>query len=526
MEYVTQSIGAVSGVETIRTLADAIGLPSFTIDELAQRTGVSPRTVATVRRRYAQVFERLPTAEHARGRPPVCWRLRPEKVDEVVRAIESHQAELQAALGTKWRVAVADAPATDLAESSLIMAADALMRPAESTEEASQLVAAARHSLVAAGFDTDGTPWSSQLDSKHVSMAGLIAAAADLIDAHIMNDYQQVERAQERALLRIGEAAKCMTAPEWLPLARRILNLEREIDAFHPEVNTISVSDDVGKEAQEELIRGDAAGWSASGLASIEKRDILFENIDRAVKISILKEYFSRVLKVSKGERVPVGQGLSYIQKGIISVYVTITAARGRTARKVRLADLSIGQFFGETVALVPGHQHSADLIAAKECRVRALREPNRIDEHSQIDVFRNLIGRYPQIGINLGAELSRRLRRTNRLVPTHPRGRVALLLLETANEEDPTASIPRLQNMTPKAIVDAAGVSRDAVIHALNKFEQEQVVQREGDAITIIDRNKLAQEILIDGLASIHRLNRGLIRRVDARQGYGKVVK
>lgn len=496
-----QSMAAVSGVETIRTLAEAIGLSSFTIDELAQRTGVSPRTVATVRRRYEQVFERLPSAGHARGRPPVCWRLRPEKVDEVVRAIESHQAELQAALGTKWRAAVTDAPPTDLAESSLIMAADALMRPAETTEEASQLVAAARHSLVAAGFDPDGTPWSNQLDSKHESMAALIAAAADLTDAHMMNDHQQVETAQEQALLRIGDAAKCMTVPEWLPLARRILDLNREIDALRSEVNAVSVPNNAEAEAQEGLMRGDAVEWSALGLTSIDKRDILFENIDKSEKLSILKEYFSTVLQVPKGDRVPVEQGLSYIQKGIVSVYVTITAARGGSSRKVRLADLSIGQFFGETVALVPGRQRSADLVAARECRVRALREPNSVDEHTQIDVFRNLIGKYPQIGINLGAELSRRLRRTNRLVPTHPRGRVALLLLETANEEDPTAAIPRLQNMTPGAIVDAAGVSRNAVIHTLTKFEQEQVVQREGDAITIIDRNKLAQEILIESL-------------------------
>jgi CRP-like cAMP-binding protein len=494
-----RSMGAVSGGETIKTLAEAIGLPSFTVDELAQRTGVSPRTVATVRRRYAQVFERLPSAGHARGRPPVCWRLRPEKVDEVVRAIESHQAELQSALGAKWRAAVADTPATDLAESSLIMAADALMHPAESAEEAGQLVAAARHSLVAAGFDPDGTPWSNQLDSKHVTMAGLIAAAADLIDAHMMNDRERVETAQERVLLRIGDAASCMAASEWLPLAQRILNLNKEIDNFHSEVNPVSASDNAEAETQEALMHGGAAEWSALGLASIEKRDILFENIARNEKLSILKEYFSRVLQVPKGERVPVEQGLSYIQKGIVSVYVTITATRGKTSRKVRLADLGVGQFFGETVALVPDRQHSADLVAARECRVRALREPNSVDEYSQTDVFRNLVGKYPQIGINLGAELSRRLRRTNRLVPTHPRGRVALLLLETANEEDPTATIPRLQNMTPKAIVDAAGVSRDAVINALRKFEEEQVVQREGDAITIIDRNKLAQEILIN---------------------------
>ena len=60
----------VTGVETIKTLVACLGVPDFTVDELAQQAGVSRRTVDTVVRRYEHAFDRLPSGKQAGpGRP-------------------------------------------------------------------------------------------------------------------------------------------------------------------------------------------------------------------------------------------------------------------------------------------------------------------------------------------------------------------------------------------------------------------------------------------------------------------------
>src|SRR5215813_668758 len=85
-----EPLSGVSGVETLKVLAGAVDLPDFTVDGLARHTGVSRRTVDTVRRRYAEVFERLETRDRpARGRPAVRWRLRPDQVDRVLTLVGS-----------------------------------------------------------------------------------------------------------------------------------------------------------------------------------------------------------------------------------------------------------------------------------------------------------------------------------------------------------------------------------------------------------------------------------------------------
>src|ERR1700740_2734013 len=103
------ALADVTGVETIKTLVACLGVPDFTVDELAQQTGVSRRTVDTVVRRYQHAFDKMPSGKQGVGpaRPPVRWRLRTDHLDEVLAAIDSHQS----ALGGSWRPeTAADAP--------------------------------------------------------------------------------------------------------------------------------------------------------------------------------------------------------------------------------------------------------------------------------------------------------------------------------------------------------------------------------------------------------------------------------
>jgi hypothetical protein len=197
-----------------------LGVPDFTVDELAQQTGVSRRTVDTVVRRYQHAFDRLPSGkQNGPGRPPVRWSLRTDHLDEVLAAVDLHQS----ALGTGWRSEAADAPEPDTVEASLIMAAAAITRGSDDPEQAKQLVAAARNSLAAAGFDSDGSPWTRQPDQELASRARFIAAVADVVDACLSDDQQRIDQAQARAMPHLEGAKRYMSATEWLPLAQRVL---------------------------------------------------------------------------------------------------------------------------------------------------------------------------------------------------------------------------------------------------------------------------------------------------------------
>jgi len=215
-----QALADVTGVETIKTLVACLGVPDFTVDELAQQTGVSRRTVDTVVRRYQYAFDRLPSGKQdGPGRPPVRWRLRSNYLDEVLAAVDSHQSALDA----DWRSEVADAPGRDSAEASLIMAAAALARGSDDAEQAKQLVAVARNSLGAAGFGSDGSPWTGQPDQELAGRARFIAAVADVADACLSDDQQRIDQAQARAIPHLEDAKRYMSATEWMPLAQKVL---------------------------------------------------------------------------------------------------------------------------------------------------------------------------------------------------------------------------------------------------------------------------------------------------------------
>ena len=69
-----RALAEVTGIETIKVLLACLGVPDFTVDELAQQTRVSRRTVDTVVRRYRHAFDRVPSGKPGgRGRPPVRW---------------------------------------------------------------------------------------------------------------------------------------------------------------------------------------------------------------------------------------------------------------------------------------------------------------------------------------------------------------------------------------------------------------------------------------------------------------------
>src|SRR4051794_35267396 len=86
-------VESVSNAETMKTLAGAADLPRFTIDALAKYVDVPRSTVDAIRRRYSDLFERVgPVSRRGRDRPPVQWRLRWDRVDEVGQVVDRLRA--------------------------------------------------------------------------------------------------------------------------------------------------------------------------------------------------------------------------------------------------------------------------------------------------------------------------------------------------------------------------------------------------------------------------------------------------
>ena len=218
----TEPLDGVSGVETVKTLAGAVDLLSFTIDGLAKHTGVSRRTVDTVRRRYEHAFERLEESSPRRpGRPAIRWRLRPEQVDRVITVVGS----LQGSLNASERLAMAEHPDEDLSDSLITVAADGLARISDcSATETIQLLSAARDSLAAAGFGAVDDAETNPSDENLAKKAAFVGSVADLIDAVRSNRQKQIDIAQAKAMSLAMSTASYMPAGYWLPLAKRVVN--------------------------------------------------------------------------------------------------------------------------------------------------------------------------------------------------------------------------------------------------------------------------------------------------------------
>jgi hypothetical protein len=218
-----KKLGTVSGVETLKTLAGAVGIASFTVRSLAQRTGVSRETVDTVLRRHRGAFKRLNTIPGGgRGRPQVRWQLRSDAIDEVVAEVQ----RLQGTIGGE-PYGSADRPEPDLVEASLTMAADSVLRaPVDDPDTARLLIATARASLVAAGFDdvlSDTSQGSLPGASPEEERARLINAVADVVEADLTGDPAYIDLSQAKALPLVREAKASMSAEQWLPLANQVI---------------------------------------------------------------------------------------------------------------------------------------------------------------------------------------------------------------------------------------------------------------------------------------------------------------
>ena len=179
------------------------------------------------------------------------------------------------------------------------------------------------------------------------------------------------------------------------------------------------------------------------------------------------------------------GEQCFFVVKG--SVKVTRLSKDGR---EVILAMLDEGDFFGE-MSLLDGKSRSANVIALEKTEVLTL---NRKD-------FLIVLQEYPKIAIQLLKELASRLRKSDRQIASlslsDAEKRIALCIIRFADERGKIrngrvsiAKIPIQQD-----IANMAGTSRETVSRALNVLEKEQLIDRNGRELVIIDYKKFIKE-------------------------------
>ena len=179
------------------------------------------------------------------------------------------------------------------------------------------------------------------------------------------------------------------------------------------------------------------------------------------------------------------GEQCFFVLEG--SVKVTRLSKDGR---EVILAMLNEGDFFGE-MSLLDGESRSANVIALEKTKVLTL---DRND-------FITVVNDYPQIAVQLLKELARRLRKSDRQIASlslsDAEKRIALCIIRFADEQgviqNGKVSIPK----TPiqQDIANMAGTSRETVSRALGLLEKEDLIERDGRELIILDYKKFIKE-------------------------------
>ena len=179
------------------------------------------------------------------------------------------------------------------------------------------------------------------------------------------------------------------------------------------------------------------------------------------------------------------GDALFIIKKG--RVKVSIVSENGR---EVILSMLGDGAVFGE-LSLLDGKPRSANVITTEDTVLIMLRRQD----------FLQLIHKVPQIAIALLAELTSRLRRTDRqiegLVLLDVTSRISETLLQLAGDRGvETETGVLIQNRpTHQELANMSGTTRETVSRVLKRLETQGYITCKGRAISIMREENWVRE-------------------------------
>jgi len=181
------------------------------------------------------------------------------------------------------------------------------------------------------------------------------------------------------------------------------------------------------------------------------------------------------------------GNTLFIIHKG--KVKVSILSEDGR---EIVLSIFGDGEFFGE-MSLLDGLPRSATVIALEDTEALILRR----------DDLLRLIKQVPQIAIEFMAELTSRLRKTDRKIESFALldvpGRIASTMLQLAadeGEETPEGIVVR-NRPTHQLLASMTGTTRETVSRVLKRFRNEGYMISKGKNWIVLREEDMRRDFL-----------------------------
>ena len=181
-----------------------------------------------------------------------------------------------------------------------------------------------------------------------------------------------------------------------------------------------------------------------------------------------------------------VGTALFIVRRG--EVAIRLSSAEGK---EVILALLGRGDAFGE-LSLLDGEPRSTDAVARDETHLLSLHRED----------FRRFLSERPQVAMDLLAVLSRMVRRVTQHVHDaaflDARARLARVLLDlarTQGQPGPEGGVV-IPKLTQAELANLCGVTRESANKWLTAYKREGVLTYEGGQITLLDLERLRQDL------------------------------
>ena len=180
------------------------------------------------------------------------------------------------------------------------------------------------------------------------------------------------------------------------------------------------------------------------------------------------------------------GTALYVVETGEVKIVLG-----GADGKEVVLSLLGPGEFFGD-LALLDGEPRSADAVATGPTQALVLPRED----------FLRLLRESPSVAVNVLAALSRRLRRTDRLVHdaafSDVRTRVTRLLVELAETRgEPVPGGVAIPRLTQSDLASMVGATRESINKCLQYYVAQGLIRHERGRLVLTNVERLRAQIL-----------------------------
>lgn len=252
-----------------------------------------------------------------------------------------------------------------------------------------------------------------------------------------------------------------------------------------------SVGSTVKASTKEPKLPGEASRIASMLRSTVGPKELLTQSplfaqlappeLDRLASLLQHRHYQSGETVFREGDP---GTALYLIEAGEVKVLLA-----GSEGKEVPLSLLSSGEFFGE-LALLDGEPRSADAVATMPTELLVLLRED----------FLRFLREEPMVAVNMLAALSRRFRRTDRLmhdaVFSDVRTRVTRLLIELAETQGKPASdgVVIGARLTQRDLANMVGATRETINKCLRYYAAAGLVRHQHGRLVLPNVERLRQ--------------------------------